>query len=195
MIKLSLMQSLNLLCSPDISTVNDDKAEKEKNNRNRTKYLVFLIFYLQCVHIIFMTKIDNIFLSPEIASIQKGVNMLRDFMIAKIHRARVTQRDPDYVGSITIDEEMMLQTGILENQRVYIYNISNGHRFSTYVIKGERGSGIIGINGAAARLASIHDKVIIVAYAMLNDEEVKNLIPQIVVVEDEENKDIKKISG
>ncbi len=121
--------------------------------------------------------------------------MLRDFMIAKIHRARVTQRDPDYVGSITIDEELMLQTGILENQRVYIYNISNGHRFSTYVIKGKRGSGIIGINGAAARLASIHDKVIIVAYAMLDDVEVKNLVPQVVVVEDEENKDIKKISG
>ena len=120
--------------------------------------------------------------------------MLRDFMIAKIHRARVTQRDPDYVGSITIDEELLLQTGIMENQRVYIYNISNGHRFSTYVIKGRRGSGIIGINGAAARLASIHDKIIIVAYAMLDEKEVETLRPRVIVVEDEENKVIQKIS-
>ena len=106
----------------------------------------------------------------------------------KIHRATVVQAELDYVGSITVDEDLMDAAGIREYEQVQIVDVNNGQRFETYVISGERGSGMICLNGAAARCVSVGDKVILMAYAQLTPEEVKNgYAPQVVFV-DEENK-------
>ena len=93
--------------------------------------------------------------------------MFRTMMISKLHRANVTFRDLNYMGSITIDKKLLIATGMKANEKVYIYNIDNGQRFSTYILEGEFGSGIIGVNGAAARLVSIGDKVIIINYGLI----------------------------
>lgn len=98
---------------------------------------------------------------------------------SKIHRATITQADLNYIGSITIDEDLMDSVEIIENERVHIYNITNGERFETYVIKGKRGSGVIGINGAAARKVAVGDLVIIVSYATMEFEEAKKHNPKI----------------
>ncbi len=99
---------------------------------------------------------------------------------SKIHRAIVTQADLNYIGSITIDEDLMEAANIIENERVHIYNINNGERFETYVIKGERGSGTLCLNGAAARLVQKGDLVIIVSYATMDFEEAKNWKPTVI---------------
>ena len=99
---------------------------------------------------------------------------------SKIHRVAVTEADLNYIGSITIDEDLMEAANIIENERVHIYNINNGERFDTYVIKGERGSGTLCLNGAAARLVQKGDLVIIVSYATMDFEEAKNLKPTII---------------
>jgi aspartate 1-decarboxylase len=99
---------------------------------------------------------------------------------SKIHRAVVTQADLNYIGSITIDEDLMDAANIIENERVHIYNINNGERFETYVIKGERGSGTLCLNGAAARLVQKGDLVIIVSYASMDFEEAKNWKPTVI---------------
>lgn len=99
---------------------------------------------------------------------------------SKIHRATITQADLNYIGSITIDEELMDASGLIENEKVDIFNINNGERLSTYVIKGERGAGIISLNGAAARKVAVGDLVIIVAYASMNIEEAKTFKPAII---------------
>ena len=104
---------------------------------------------------------------------------------SKIHRVGITQADLNYIGSITIDEDMMDAVNLIENERVHIYNITNGSRFDTYVIKGERGSGVIGINGAAARLVAVDDKIIIVSYASMDFEEAKNHQPLIIFPTDD----------
>ena len=114
--------------------------------------------------------------------------MQRTMLLSKIHRANITMRDLNYVGSITIDKFFLDKTGILPGEKVDIYNISNGNRFATYVLEGAAGSGIIGINGAAARLVSINDKVIIASYGLLDEEELKNYSQKILVVDDDENK-------
>ena len=107
---------------------------------------------------------------------------------SKIHRAVVTQAELNYVGSITVDSELLKKAGILEYEMVQIVDIENGNRFETYTIAGERGSGMICLNGAAARCVSVGDKVILMAYAQLTPEEVRNgYAPQVVFV-DEENK-------
>ncbi|MCX8058650.1 MAG: aspartate 1-decarboxylase [Spirochaetes bacterium] len=111
--------------------------------------------------------------------------MLRKFLRVKIHRATVTFSDLNYVGSITIDENIMKEAGLLENEVVSIYNINNGERFETYVIKGEAGSGIIGINGAAARKVQVGDKIIIVNYVYLYENEINSLKPKILIMNDE----------
>lgn len=98
--------------------------------------------------------------------------MLRQLLRGKIHRATITQCDPDYVGSITIDAELLRATDIRPNEAVHVLDIDNGVRFETYVIRGEAGSGIIGINGAAARLVAPGHKVIIVCYGLLNEREI-----------------------
>ncbi|MCQ2297677.1 MAG: aspartate 1-decarboxylase [Bacteroidales bacterium] len=102
---------------------------------------------------------------------------------SKIHRVTVTEADLDYIGSITIDAEMVEAANMIENERVDIYNITNGERFSTYVIKGERGSGVIGINGAAAHKANVGDLLIIASYAMMDFEEAKKHTPTVIFPE------------
>lgn len=109
------------------------------------------------------------------------VNMLK----GKIHRATVVQAELDYVGSITIDEELMEASGIYEYERVQVVDVNNGNRFETYVIAGERGSGLICLNGAAARQVQVNDKVIIMAYAMMSEDEIKSNPPKVVFVDDE----------
>jgi len=116
--------------------------------------------------------------------------MLNEFLYGKIHRATVTQACLDYIGSITIDKALLEASGIKENQKVEVLNINNGERFSTYVIEGAKNSGIICLNGAAARKAQVNDKVIIVAYALLDENEQKTFTPKIVHV-DINNKIIK----
>lgn len=96
---------------------------------------------------------------------------------SKIHRATVTQADLNYIGSITIDENLMDASNIVEHEKVQIVNVNNGERLETYVIKGERGSGIICLNGPAARKVSLGDIIIIISYAMLTMEEHKTFVP------------------
>jgi aspartate 1-decarboxylase len=108
----------------------------------------------------------------------------------KIHRAVVTQAELNYVGSITVDTDLMKAAGILEYQMVQIVDVENGNRFETYTIAGEAGSGIICLNGAAARMAQAGDHIIIMAYAQLSEEEAAKHQPNVVLV-DENNKIIK----
>jgi aspartate 1-decarboxylase len=110
--------------------------------------------------------------------------MLRHFLLGKIHRARVTRADVDYVGSVTVDVGLMEAAGFLENEKVDIYDVTNGARLSTYVIPGVRGSGEIGINGAAARLVSAGDLVILAAYGWMTSEEAALHRPRVVHVDD-----------
>lgn len=106
---------------------------------------------------------------------------------SKIHRATVTMANLNYIGSIAIDKDIMDASNLIENEKVSIYNITNGERFDTYVIKGERGSGIISLNGAAARKVEINDLVIIVSYASMDFEAAKTFKPSI-VFPDEHNR-------
>ncbi len=109
--------------------------------------------------------------------------MIVTMMKGKIHRATVTEADLHYEGSISIDRDLIEAAGFLINERVEIYNIDTGARFATYVIEGRRGSGVIGLNGAAARLAMPGDKVIIVAYAQMAAEEARAFQPKVVLVD------------
>jgi aspartate 1-decarboxylase len=102
-----------------------------------------------------------------------------EILKSKIHRATIKQADLNYIGSIAIDENLMDAANLIENERVHIYNITNGERLETYVIKGERGSGIISLNGAAARKVEIGDLVIIVSYATMDFKEAKSFKPSI----------------
>lgn len=105
----------------------------------------------------------------------------------KIHRAVVKQADLNYVGSITIDSELLEASGILEYEMVQIVDVENGNRFETYTIAGEKGSGMICLNGAAARQAAVGDHIIIMAYAQLSEQEAKEHKPYVVFT-DEENR-------
>ncbi|SIT09854.1 aspartate 1-decarboxylase [Alicyclobacillus vulcanalis] len=109
--------------------------------------------------------------------------MFRTLMKSKIHRATVTQTNLNYVGSITIDEDLMEAADLVENEKVQVVNLHTGARFETYVIPGERGTGVIGLNGAAARLAEPGDLVIIISYAVYSEEEVRRHRPTVVVVD------------
>jgi aspartate 1-decarboxylase len=106
---------------------------------------------------------------------------------SKIHRARVTQAELNYVGSITIDQDLMEAANLIPNEKVQIVNNNNGERFETYVIKGERGSGVICLNGAAARKVQVGDVIIIISYAQMEFEAAKTFEPRIVFV-DEHNR-------
>ena len=116
--------------------------------------------------------------------------MMRMMMKSKIHRATVTQADLHYVGSVTIDSALMEGADLLDGEQVAIVDVTNGARLETYAIAGERGSGVIGINGAAARLVDPGDLVIIISYAMLSDSEARALQPAVVHV-DEKNRVVK----
>lgn len=107
---------------------------------------------------------------------------------SKLHNVRVTESDLNYVGSVTIDEDLMDAANIIENEKVQIVNNNNGERFETYVIKGERGSGVICLNGAAARKVAVGDVVIIIAYAIMDMEEARNFKPRFVFPDTTTNK-------
>lgn len=126
------------------------------------------------------------------AKITSEERMQIEFLYSKIHRATVTDANLEYVGSITIDEELMEAANLLEGMKVEILDVNNGERFQTYVIKGKRGNRDICLNGAAARKVAIGDKVIIVSYAMMTLDEKSEFSPSIVMV-DEKNNIVKKI--
>ena len=113
--------------------------------------------------------------------------MFRTMLKSKIHRATVTQADLHYVGSVTVDEDLMDAADLLPGEQVAIVDINNGSRLETYVIAGPRGTGIIGINGAAARLVAPGDLVILISYATMTDAEARSFEPKVVFV-DAENK-------
>lgn len=110
----------------------------------------------------------------------------------KIHRATVVQAELDYVGSITVDQDLLDAAGILEYEKVQIVDVNNGERFETYTISGERGSGLICLNGAAARCVHANDKIIIMAYCEMDNEEAKEHKPKVVFVDD--NNKISRLS-
>ena len=138
-------------------------------------FIIFLTFLKQNSWVVFLFEIESIAV------------MLQEFLYAKIHRATVTDANLDYVGSVTIDKALLVASGIKANQKVDILNVNNGERFHTYVIEGKENSGVVCLNGAAARKAQKNDIVIIVAYALLNEEEQKAFEPKIVHV-DKNNK-------
>lgn len=119
--------------------------------------------------------------------------MLRTMMTAKLHKATVTEANLHYVGSVTIDAYLLEQVGILPNERVQIVNIHNGARLETYVIPGERGSGTVCLNGAAARLVQPGDRVIIIAYGLMDEGEVRDHVPRVAVL-DEHNRIVQMMS-
>jgi aspartate 1-decarboxylase len=110
--------------------------------------------------------------------------VLRHFLLGKVHRAKVTRADLDYVGSITIDLDLIEAAGFLENEKVDIYDVTNGSRLSTYIIPGVRGSGEVGINGAAAHLVQKGDLVIIAAYGWMSEAEAASHRPNVVHVDE-----------
>ena len=113
--------------------------------------------------------------------------MLLEFLNSKIHRATVTEANLNYVGSITIDEDILDASNIREWQKVDILDINNGERFQTYVIKGDRGSKMFCVNGAAARKVQKGDKIIICSYRYVTEDELKNYKPTIVQIDDDNN--------
>ena len=110
--------------------------------------------------------------------------MLLTLMKAKLHRATVTQADLEYEGSIAIDRDLLEASGILPHEQVDVLNITNGARFTTYALEAPRGSKVIGVNGAAARLVQARDKVIVVAYCQMPAEEARNYAPTVVLLDD-----------
>ena len=117
--------------------------------------------------------------------------MLIEVLKSKIHRVRVTQANLNYVGSITIDEDLMDAANMIEGEKVQILDINNGERFETYIIKGERGIGCICLNGAAARKVAVDDLVIIVSYALMDFEEAKQFRPSVVFPDSTTNRIVK----
>ncbi|WP_044748084.1 aspartate 1-decarboxylase [Bacillus alveayuensis] len=113
--------------------------------------------------------------------------MFRTLMNAKIHRARVTEANLNYVGSITIDEDILDAVGMVANEKVQIVNNNNGARFETYIIPGERGSGVFCLNGAAARLVQKDDIIIVISYALVPEEKIAEHRPKVAIM-DENNK-------
>ena len=111
---------------------------------------------------------------------KKEKQMNIEILKSKIHRATVTEANLNYVGSITIDEALMEAANMIENEKVQVLNVNNGERLETYVIKGEKGTGVVCLNGAAARKAAVGDTVIILSYASMDFEEAKNFQPSIV---------------
>ncbi|MWC28504.1 aspartate 1-decarboxylase [Paenibacillus sp. MMS18-CY102] len=119
--------------------------------------------------------------------------MFRTMMKSKLHRATVTEANLHYVGSITIDEDLMDAADIWANEKVQIVNNNNGARFETYVIKGPRGSGVICLNGAAARQVQPGDQVIIISYAAMTEEEARSYKPRVVIL-DENNRPLESLT-
>ena len=118
--------------------------------------------------------------------------MLIKMLRAKIHRATITDADPDYIGSITIDQDILDAVNVYEGEFVLVADINNGQRFETYVLAGPRGSGMMCINGAAARLVNVGDLVIIMAMGYVNEEHAPNVSPTVVLV-DSNNKIVRRL--
>ncbi|WP_446010114.1 aspartate 1-decarboxylase [Candidatus Electrothrix sp.] len=112
--------------------------------------------------------------------------MQRTMLKSKIHRATITEADLNYDGSLSIDQDLLDAAGIIPFERVKVYNINNGERFDTYAIQGKRGTGVIGLNGAAARKGHVGDLIIIVTYAQYDELELKDFAPKIILC-DEKN--------
>ena len=119
--------------------------------------------------------------------------MFRQMMKSKLHRATVTEANLNYIGSVTIDQDLMDAVDLLPNEKVQIVNNNNGARLETYVIPGERGSGVICLNGAAARLLQPGDQVIIIAYALVEEKELPGFTPKVAII-GEGNKIIEQLS-
>lgn len=119
--------------------------------------------------------------------------MLRTMLQAKLHRVRVTEADLEYEGSCGIDEALLEMSGLRENQYIEIYNVANGERFSTYIIKAPRGSGTISLNGAAARKAMVGDRLIIAAYSQYSEAELDKYEPVVVLVDDQNRPRLKAV--
>ena len=117
--------------------------------------------------------------------------MYIEVLKSKIHRARITQANLNYVGSITIDEDLLDAAGMIEGEKVQILDINNGERLETYIIKGERGTGCICLNGAAARKVQVDDLVIIVSYAFMDFEEAKRFKPSVIFPDSATNRLVK----
>lgn len=117
--------------------------------------------------------------------------MLVEVLKSKIHRVRVTEANLNYVGSITIDEDLLDAAGMIGGEKVQILDINNGERLETYIIKGERGSGCICLNGAAARKVAVDDLVIIVSYALMDFEEAKRFEPSVIFPDSVTNRIVK----
>ena len=113
--------------------------------------------------------------------------MMIEVLKSKIHRVRVTQANLNYVGSITIDEDLMDAVNMIEGEKVQVLDINNGERLETYIIKGERGSGAICLNGAAARKVAVDDLLIIVSYALMDFEEAKSFKPWVIFPDSQTN--------
>ncbi|WP_444685633.1 aspartate 1-decarboxylase [Alkalicoccus luteus] len=111
--------------------------------------------------------------------------MFREMMGAKLHQAVVTEANLQYVGSITIDQDLLDEVGLLENEKVQVVNNNNGARLETYIISGERGSGTVCLNGAAARLVQPGDRVIIISYKWMTEEEASVHVPNVAILDDE----------
>lgn len=120
--------------------------------------------------------------------------MQRLMLKSKIHKATITQANLDYNGSLTIDSDLMAAVGLVPFEKIEVYNINNGERFNTYTITGEPGSGVIGLNGAAARKGLVGDRIIIVSYAMFSADELAGYSPEIVIL-DQNNRIRERISG
>jgi aspartate 1-decarboxylase len=108
--------------------------------------------------------------------------VLRTFLRSKIHGARVTQADLHYVGSITIDRNLLDAVDLWPNEKVLVVNVENGERFETYVFEGEAGSGVLGVNGAAARLVHVGDRLLVMAFASMTEDEARRHRPRVVFV-------------
>jgi|SRR5687768_6295498 aspartate 1-decarboxylase len=121
--------------------------------------------------------------------------MLRTMLQAKLHRVRVTEADLEYEGSCGIDEALLEMSGLRENQYIELYNVSNGERFATYIIKAPRGSGTISLNGAAARKAMVGDKLIIAAYSQYSEAELEHYAPVVVLVDEQNRPRLKAVTG
>ena len=119
--------------------------------------------------------------------------MFHQMLKAKLHRAVITCADLNYEGSLSIDKNLLEQSGIRPNERIFVYNVNNGERFETYAIEGEAGSGTIQLNGAAARKGMAGDYIIIVAYCFCDDSEVENHIPKVVLLNPDNT--VKEIVG
>jgi len=111
--------------------------------------------------------------------------MLRSLLKSKIHHARVTEADLNYVGSVTIDKDLMVAADLLPNEKVLVANIGNGERFETYVFEGAAGSGVICMNGACARLVEVGDQVIIMAFGLVEDAKAAAFRPKVIFVDDQ----------